>query len=263
MIDYGIMGFVGPEGSGKSCLMTYFALKHALKGGRLLAFPGYAVTDGKGHELSKAIATEEWIALGPELKDVIICIDEIQNFFNSTKFQATINQLFANFSAQRRHRNIGILYTLQDWGWLDPRVRWVTHVLGVCRDNYWSPWGKEEGIGRGERLSVIFYDVKGFYTGQPWTASLPFNLYAKPIWGCYDSYCDVDIWSGMSKVKIKKPVYDIDLTGGPAQKSENPPGPEAYEQTQQGDAELLDELGATGAITPAVLGALQRRLRRG
>lgn len=259
------MGFIGPEGSGKTCGMTYFALKHIAAGGKVQTFPGYTVTDGRGKVLSKPLQIEDWITMDPDFRDRLICIDEIQNFFNSMKHMSTINYLFTNLAAQRRHRNLGILYTLQDWGWLDNRVRWLTHVLANCWDLYWSPWGKEQGVKRGELISVTLYDVKGFHTGRPWTPAGPFTLKAKPIWDCFDSFADVDMFSGLSKIDIKKPKITIDLTGEleeakVAQQaspgSVKAPGPDV-------DSALLNELANTPGVKPQTLSKLARRLISG
>jgi hypothetical protein len=254
----GIMGIVGPEGAGKTCGMAYFGLRRIANKGKVLTFPGFTITNGNGKQLSEPIETEEWITMPPELRDVLICIDEIQNFFSSSKYMSTLNYLFANFSAQRRHRNMGLVYTVQDWGWLDPRIRWLTHILVTCYDLYWSPWGKEQGLERGELISMIFFDVKGFYTGKPWTPSPPFNLRAKSIWQCYNSFADVDMWSGMSKVNIKKPSYTIDLT--PPAEGKAPPDPGGIiPSSPNEDVEILTDLSNRG-VDPTTIAKLTRRL---
>ncbi|MBA7684282.1 hypothetical protein ES703_92673 [subsurface metagenome] len=198
----------------------------------------------------------------PELRDVLICIDEIQNFFNSLRHMAVMSMLFANLAAQRRHRNIGIIYTVQDWGWLDNRIRWLTHVLAICHDLWWSPWGKEEGIRRGELISVSCWDVKGFYTGKPWTQSAPYLLKnAKALWPCFKSYADVDIFAGMTRVELKKPTLKLDLTGG--EEEEPPPGkprgaPSSFRET---DEALLTRLANTPGMDPRDLRSIVRRLK--
>ena len=107
------------------------------------------------------------------------------------------------------------------------------------------------------------YDIKGFKTGRPWTPSAPYFLRAKRLWPCFDSYCDVDIWSGMSRVQIKRPTFTIDLTGGgvPPFESGNPPGPNEIPAGDQRaeDSHLLDDL-MRGPMTPTKLDRLQRRL---
>lgn len=258
----GIVGITGPEGGGKTLFMTYLGLLHHAYGGKLLAFPGYELTDGKGKVLSERLDIDQWVTMPPELRDVLICIDEIQNYFNSLRHMAVMSYLFASLAAQRRHRNIGIIYTVQDWGWLDNRIRWLTHVLAICRDLWWSPWGKEEKIGRGELIGVTFWDVKGFYTGKPWTQGAPYLLKnAKAFWPCYESYADVDTWSGLTKVELKKPVLKLDLTGG-EDEEEPPPGkPKGASSIGENNEALLNKLANTPGVDPRDLRSLALRLR--
>lgn len=259
----GIVGITGPEGGGKTLFMTWLAKKHQLYGGRVLAFPGYELTDGKGKVLSEKLDIDQWVTMPPELRDVLICIDEIQNYFNSLRHMAVMSYLFASLAAQRRHRNIGIIYTVQDWGWLDNRIRWLTHVLAICRDLWWSPWGKEEGIGRGELIGVTVWDVKGFYTGKPWTQGAPYLLKnAKALWPCYDSYADVDTWTGLTKVELKKPRLKLDLTGGPDEEEELPPGkPQGPSSIREDNEALLNKFANTPGVDARDLRKLAMKLR--
>lgn len=258
-----IQGIIGPEGSGKTCLMTYFGLLHKARGGKVLTFPGYAITDGHGKQLSELLDIDQWVTMPPELRDALICIDEIQNFFNSRRHMSVLNYLFANLTAQRRHRNIAIMYTVQDWGWLDDRIRWLTHVLITCYDLYWSSWGKDQGVKRGELISASLFDVKGFFTGRPWTPGPQFLFRAKDIWPCYDSWADVDTWSGLTKIEFKKPKLTIDLT-----MSKEESEVEAIQDTtkskvsiEEKDMALLSKLANTPGVNPTVLSQLARRLR--
>jgi hypothetical protein len=260
-----ITGCVGPEGAGKSALMTYLDLIHLARGGSVYAFPGYRVTDGHGNELSKPIEISEWALLPDWLRDCVISVDEIQNFFGSDRFMAWMNKLWASIVAQRRHRNLGINYTVQDWEDLDPRVRKKTHILAVCRDLYWSRWGKEEGVGRGELIRVNFIDVKGFFTGVPWTPGPSKLIRMRPVWDHYESYGEVDIWSGMARVKFKKPEYLIDLTGSGGE--EEPPSGAGGSHKEKGkitndDLTLLTDLANTPGIDPSAFRKLQTKLHR-
>lgn len=258
-----ITGVIGPEGAGKTVLMTYLALLHKARGGKLLTFPGYTVTNGHGKQLSEQLDIDQWVTMPPELRDALICIDEVQNFFNSRRHMSVLNYLFANLAAQRRHRNIAVIYTVQDWGWLDDRVRWLTHVLITCYDLYWSPWGKEQQLQRGELVSANFFDVKGFFTGKPWTPGPQFLLKAKEIWPCYDSYADVDTWSGLTKIEFKKPKLTIDLTESKEESEGEVIQGKAQNKVsiEEKDMAMLSKLANTPGVNPTVLGQLARRLR--
>ena len=258
-----IWGFLGPEGAGKTGSMTYFGLIHLSRGGVIRAFPGYRILDAQGKEVTIPISIEEWVKLPPELRDCLIDVDEIQNFFGSDRYMAWVNKIWSNLVAQRRHRGLGIQYTVQDWEDLDVRVRKKTHVLVVCRDMFWTPWGKEEGLGRGELVRLNFIDVKGFFTGTPWTPGPSKLLRLKEVWPYFESYGDVDIWSGMTKVKVTKPEIGIDLSGG----GEETPAPSGKSQKGKGgvtndDIFLLTNLANTPGVNPSDLRKLQTKLTR-
>jgi hypothetical protein len=238
--------------------MTYFGLKHIALGGRLLAFPGYEITDGKGGKvLSEPVDIDSWFSLPPDFRDLIIAVDEIQNFFNSLKHMTVLNYLFSALMAQRRHRNLGLFYTVQEWGWLDNRIRWLTHILVTCNDLYHTPWGKEEGIKRGELTSATFWDCKGFITGHPWECIGQYMLRGTELHGCFDSYCDVDMFAGMTKVVIKKPQTTIDLRAQDEGEIHDatPPG-----DVHANDNALLAELSP--GLNPMQASRLMRRLRK-
>ena len=258
-----IQGITGPEGGGKTLLMAYFGLLHKAYGGRLLTFPGFEVTDGKGKVISEQLDIDQWITMPPELRDALICIDEVQNFFNSRRHMSVMNYLFANLAAQRRHRNIGIMYTVQDWGWLDDRLRWLTHVLITCKDLYWSPWGKEQGLKRGELISASFWDVKGFFTGTPWTPGPQRLLQAKNIWPHYNSWADVDIWSGLTKVELKRPRTVIDLTSQEGEEEPSAPAPPgaAGAPAAAGVDNDLEKLARTPGINMTSLRRVAQKLK--
>lgn len=258
-----IEGITGPEGAGKTCLMTYFGLLHHARGGKLLTFPGYEITDGHGGKVSEPLDIDQWVTMPPELRDALICIDEIQNFFNSYHHMAVLNYLFTNLAAQRRHRNIGVIYTVQDWGWLDNRIRWLTHVLIVCSDLYWSPWGKEQEVKRGELIRANFFDIKGFFTGEPWSPGPQFLLKAKQIWNHYNSFADVDVWSGLTKVEFKKQKMVLDLRGQPEEGSGGAAAPvQGKPSTIESDTELLTDLANTPGVSPSMVSKMARRLMR-
>jgi len=213
-----IWGFVGPEGGGKSTAMTYHALLHKAKGGRVCTFPGYDIydglkTDSKGNriKLSSPIDIQKFITMSYELKDTLICIDEIQNFMDSSKHMTLINQLMGYVGMQRRKMNLGIFYTVQNWMWLYNRMRWLTHLLTYCFDLRWSPWGRENGIKRGEMVRLTTFDCKGFITGKPWQPLQPKLLRATKIHDCFESYAVIDIFEGFRKIEVKRPIDVIDL----------------------------------------------------
>ena len=149
--------------------------------------------------------------MGDELQDAMIAIDEIQNFFDAQRFASTMNKLFGYLAAQRRKRSLAIVYTVQNWRWVDNRIRWLTHILGICYDLYWSPWGKEEKLGRGNMMRLGLWDLKGFFTGREQQPLGEVLLKTKELWPCFDSYGVVSIWDGFSRVKVNRPEMEINF----------------------------------------------------
>ena len=266
-----IMGLVGPEGSGKSLFMTYFGLLHLARGGIVKCFPGYSICDGKGALLSSEMQTGEWLTLDESVRDILILIDEIPIFFDSAVFGAALSRLFGyGVVAQRRKRNLGIIYTAHDWMWVHSRIRADTHALGVCWDLYWSAWGKEEHLGRGERLRMNLFDVKGFFSGEPWSPGPSFLLDAKPIWDHYDTGQFVDVASGMQRVKVKKQEFTFDAReGAPSRVYQHNPDEDAPRLPVDlvgdpgRDAEMLNDLAQSGGVSATTLSKLSRRLASG
>ena len=256
-----IMGFTGPEGAGKTCLMTAYCHAHLELGGKLVTFPGYEITDGKGNVRSELINIDQWIALPDELSNVLIAIDEIQNFFDSYRWNSALANLFVALEAQRRKRNLGILFAVQDIAWLPPRIRQLTHIIAPCWDLYWAFRNSDEPIKRGEKITVTYYDCKGFYTGRPWTPSAPVTFHAKKYWDLYNSFAVVDIWEKFTKVKVKGREATLDLR----EPQELPPGfqppqDEIPSQSALNKLEIVQQLMARGekaADIGKLLGAMK------
>jgi len=214
------MGLIGHEGGGKSAIMTFMCLVHHAKGGRLWTFPGYDVflppRVQKGSREERKISTElpmeQWVSLGSELENALIAIDEIQQFFDAQRFATTVNKLASSLTGQRRKRSLSLVYTVQNWKWLDNRIRWGTWVLGFCQDLHCTRWGREEGLERGILSEIRFFDHKGFFTGKEWTPLGQKVIYIKSLWDCYDSYSVISPWESFTKINIQRPEINIDFT---------------------------------------------------
>lgn len=210
----GITTFRGPEGSGKSLALTSFSIRHYDDGGRILTFPGYSVQHPRtGEPLSEDLAMEDWLALGPDLQEGdCVDIDEVQKFFDARRFASNVNMLFGYLCAERRHRQMGIQYTAQEFGWVDRRIEQLTHVYIMCWDYMWSPYWRKRGLGRGERIRLTYIDAKGFYTGRRWSIGPKIVMQGRPFWNAYDTHSITDLAAGMVQVGFKKPKYEVDLT---------------------------------------------------
>jgi hypothetical protein len=228
-----IVGIIGPEGAGKSLLMTWYMRYHLLNGGRVLTFPGYQVYGKKHTEkdiekgvepsiASEEIPIEQWISLSPELSNVAIAIDELQNFFHSYMHNTVANRLFSmGIAGQRRKRNLIVYYTMQLTRELPPTIRERTHFFIYCWDRYWrrnmADTFFDDGVGipseRGVKIEIRPYDNLGTATGFPGTPCQPWVFSGKDLWLYYDSYAAVDTWHAWRKVEIKSDPLILDGHG--------------------------------------------------
>lgn len=255
-----IWGFIGPEGSGKTTGMTMFALLHAAKGGEVQTFPGYELTFPGGKKISKELDFSNFFKNLYDYKNTIICADEVQNFCDAQLSMTVFNRLIGYAAAQRRKANIGMFYTVQSWDWVYKRLRQLTHLVTLCYDLYWTPWGKEAGLGRGEQMRLTTYDCKGFFTGRPWSLMSQKILHSKPLRPYFNSFAVVDLFEGMRKYEIKKQTTVFDLRESVEQPDESPfDGPDMGKLVQAAnDEDLINQLAAN--TNPKLLSKLQRRL---
>ena len=184
----------------------------------LLCFDGFELHGKTGTKLesvklSKTIDTAQWLGNfgADEFKNILVCIDEVQNVMDSAQSGSVFARLLNHAMAQRRRAGLGLMYTLQNWEWLHKRLRWSTHLLSVCRDLYRTPWGKEEGVKKGEFLSVMTYDCKGFITGREWAPLGSFLVQGDRVWGHYDSFAPASLVE--TQTMIQKRVQMIDWSG--------------------------------------------------
>jgi hypothetical protein len=252
-----IWAFIGPEGSGKTLCMSFFDLLHISEGGTVQTFPGFKLQKPNGDLLSTEINFRTFFTDLPKYKGVIINGDEIQNFADSYMHMSVFSRLLYYAGAQRRKANFGLTYTVQDWGWVHPRIRTLTHLATFCKDLHFSPWGKDNSIKQGEMISMATYDLKGFFTGTPWTLMSRKTLMSKPIWNWYDTYAAVDIFEGMRKYEIRKETEIFDLRP-PKDESDEPPSPEDIITPP---IDLLEKLANQG-VDPRTLAQLGRRLQQ-
>lgn len=256
-----ILGCIGPEGSGKSLAMAAFALKHRAGGGAVRCFPGYYIQSADGEKWSEELDPKDWLSIEHLPENTLICIDEVPIFFDSMLFSTTTSRLFGYVAAQRRKVGLGIIYTAQDWGWVHPRIRGTTHAIVTCRDQYWDPVQRSEGRGRGEFINLQFWDVKGFFTGKPWSPGPRYTLFAHHVWPYYDTYGVVDPSEGMLQVQTKKRqiVYDARGEDGPKfwapgeHEDDAPAPPVKMTGDPVQDSELLNRLVQNGMDAKTVL----------
>ncbi len=279
-----IRNYCGPDGSGKTAVMTADLIEHVVKGGVVYTFPNYELTDADGRAMSKPLNINDWLDIPSLIKNegpngepvhIAVVIDEAQEVLDAERSQTQFNRLSGYICASRRHLEgvMSLYLTCPNPDWVYYRVRWMTHLLTSCFDCRWTPWGKSMKLEEGKLVNTRTWDCKGVFTGRPWTELKEFNIRAELAWNYYETHHDVDIFAGFNKVEVKGKKTKIDLNQDnwkePA--AERPPGdyvpppPEvaAALAARQAQVEnLINDLASAGNVNPAQLGKISRQLKR-
>lgn len=125
---YGIVGGLrnsGMRGNGKTATMTYFLIRHHLRGWKVYA--NYKL----GFESEYMGVSEiKDAVLKKNLQNVVIGFDEIQLFLNSLgEKKKIINEFVHQLIAQTRKRSVDVYYTTQRYADVHARLRAQTDVV--------------------------------------------------------------------------------------------------------------------------------------
>lgn len=211
-------------------MMTAYSLMHRARGYKehgqpnpVLTFPGYYLQDGrepdpdKRERWSTEIDPAQALLIQNLPRKALLDIDEAPQFFDSMLFGATTSRLFGQVGTQRRKLDLTIYYTAQNWLHVHPRIRFATHFLIVCKDQWFNPQQREDGRQQGQFINITIWDVKGMVTGAEWTCMGMATVYGHHYWNYYDTEGIVDASEGMLQVQTRKRkvVFDMTQAGGP------------------------------------------------
>ena len=158
MINY----FGGPEGGGKTALMTYYSRRHHLLGGEIWAFPGYELKNNTGKVVSKLIYPEEIRGKIDAMQYIMLDIDEIPNFIHHHAWQSPLADIMAyGAAAQRRKREFVLNATGPQFNWLPPDLRSMFHLVFHCEDKHW----KNKSVPRWQQIEFCITDNRGVLRG--------------------------------------------------------------------------------------------------
>lgn len=206
MISY----FGGPEGAGKSALMTRYARIHHLMGGHIWAFPGYELKNQRGRVISRLVMPEEVMSLVDDMQYIVLLIDEIQNFINHHYWQSKLADVLTyGAAAQRRKRQFVLLATGPQFNWLPPDLRGMFHVVFHCRDMRW----RDKTLPRGERIAFVEQDMRGVLSGWPGSALPERIFWPSKYFQFYDTFSLVDPKYQNLRIKVKKDEVIVDSQG--------------------------------------------------
>ena len=125
---YGIYGYFGLPGAGKTMAMVYQLERYRKKFGNRI----YIMTNF--HYLNQDFEFKTWRQLMLEYdKPLIVGWDEVQNEFNSRDFQKFPVELLSILTQNRKGNGMQILYTAQRWNRVDKVFRELTHYAIECR----------------------------------------------------------------------------------------------------------------------------------
>jgi len=130
---YGIYGFFGLPGKGKTMAMVYILNKYRKKYGDRI----YIMTNF--HFKGQDFEFETWKDLLKEYDKPLVCAwDEVQNEFNSRDFRNFPVELLTLLTQNRKGNGKQILYTAQRWNRVDKVFRELTHYAIECN----TIWGR-------------------------------------------------------------------------------------------------------------------------
>lgn len=125
---YGISGFFGLPGSGKTMAMCHELRRlRRLYGDKILICTNF-------HYIDEDFAFTSWHDLTKTYdKPLIVAWDEIQNEFNSRDFKNFPISLLTQLTQVRKGNGIKILYTSQRFGFVDKNFRQLSAFVCDCK----------------------------------------------------------------------------------------------------------------------------------
>ncbi|OGO00995.1 MAG: hypothetical protein A2Y58_03220 [Chloroflexi bacterium RBG_13_51_52] len=206
MITY----FGGPEGGGKTAMMTRYNRIHHVMGGECWAFPGYELLNERGRVVSKLVYPEEVMGLLNEIQYIVLSIDELQNFMHHHAWADKLVEIITyGAAAQRRKREFVILATGPIFDWVPHDLRQMFHEVVHCSDMHW----KNHNIPRGQRIQFTRQDMRGVLSGRAGTMTRPSVFYPGKYFKYYETFSLVDPKYQFHKVRVKKEMVTIDSEG--------------------------------------------------
>lgn len=124
---YGIHGYFGLPGKGKTMAMSYKLKEYRKRyGNKIYIMTNYCYED-------EDFAFTSWKDLLKEYdKPLIVAWDEVQNEFNSREFKSFPISLLTLLTQVRKKNGIQILYTSQRWHFVDKNFRSLTFSATEC-----------------------------------------------------------------------------------------------------------------------------------
>lgn len=212
-----ITGICGARGGGKSTLMSYFAIWDMWIGKRdfycNMPIGGRFI---EGEFWSKDLDNAMLYESNDDIMNISMGIDEIQFYADNRESNSNRNKLLNWKGIQTRKQGMNIDYTILFIEWTDLRWRKNTDIVIHCKDLFFSPWGRDNNLGRGEEFYCTMWDMTGV-SGMPSRVSgrpmRCFYFYGKPFWSIFNSYKRVGLDTAFTRFDMKRQTVTMGKDG--------------------------------------------------
>ena len=205
-----IVYFCGPEGGGKTVMMTRECRIHHLLGGEIYAFPGYELKNNAGRVVSTTILPHQVLGILDDMQYIVLVIDEISNFMNHhTWYAKMVDIMTYGAAAQRRKRGFVILASGPIFEWLPADLRLMFHEVVNCSDRHW----RYKNIPRGTKIEFYREDRRGVLSGNIGTRTKPRIFDPRPYFKYFETFSLVDPKYQFNKIRIQAEEILMDAKG--------------------------------------------------
>ena len=234
-IDSYIWCFTGPRGSGKTTLMTMFAIKcHWLYKTRLISNYPIECKLQRLHGAPELIKSEpldlyRLLCFDSDYQGCLILIDEAADIVSHLASMSWKNRLLNIFIRQLRKNHNHLFLGTQEFGLIDKSMRWQTDILCECTDaSRKYGWPASE---RGKVILARMIDNSGMWTGEGYEEKInrlkhshsreeleacKLEIFPRVLWGeagktkpVFDTYYVQDIWESLRKVDMRLSTYSV------------------------------------------------------
>jgi len=142
------------------------------------------------------------------ISDGVVCIDEINLWADSANWMSIGSKLIASIFQLLRKRSLSFYLTVQNFQWLNNRLRWQTDLLVRCYDLCY----RYHNLEPGDIVSQSRVDLSGILTGKVYNPAMPKEstserlLRTRRFKGIYNTLLEFDY------LDIQSNKYKIDST---------------------------------------------------
>ncbi|GEM_PF-1927086 len=161
----------------------------------------------------KPIDMDFMLSFDRTLIEGVICIDEIDTWINRMRSNTNLSILITRFITQLRKRRLKVIMSLH-FDYVIPRdIHDEIDIILDCKDAYYTVWGKENRVPRGQLIFQTYSDYSGVMTGLRGPIGEYSISNAQNLWPIYNSYQTINPFTFMKSVKIEGNATLVDVSG--------------------------------------------------